>query len=173
MRIGLRTAAEDWQTARVTEEKTPVRAARAPWWLVAVLVVIAIGGGLGAGALLWAGEPARSPEPSNGDARTLPSSSCINLYFYSPDPDTAMLAAIDQLRGDPRFETRQGRDQEELFAEFKAIFAKQPELVKLASKEAMPASVRVKLRDSAPRAQTEEQLREAFPEATVVEGYCP
>ncbi|WP_436494177.1 permease-like cell division protein FtsX [Actinokineospora sp. HUAS TT18] len=60
------------------------------------------------------------------------------------DPCKGLRSALE---GDPAVESVQFENREQAFERFKRIFEAQPELVKLARPEALPASFRVKLKD--------------------------
>jgi hypothetical protein len=152
----------------------PVR--RPPWWLVAVLLVVALGAGFGAGALVWAGRveevyppgcPAMSQEQYDRCVRD------VVVYFDGSDPDPVMRAAAARLRDDERFESVREETREQAYARFKEVFADQPGLVDKARPEALPASVRLVVRKGSTGKQVEAALRAEFPDAEVtVQDAC-
>lgn len=150
---------------------------RPPWWLVAVLLVVALGAGLGAGALIWAGQVEKMYPPGYQALTPEQYDKCVRtvvLYFDDSDPDPDMRAAAARLRGDERFESVREETRQQAYAKFKETFADQPELVKLARPEALPAAVHLMVRAGTMAQQFEGELRVEFPEAEVnIQGFCP
>ena len=150
---------------------------RPPWWLVAVLLVIAVGAGFGGGALIWAGQVEKVYPPGYQALSPEKYDECVRsviLYFNDSDPDPDMRAAAAQLRDDERFETVQEETRQEAYVKFKEIFADQPELVELARPEALPAAVHLMVRKGTTAQQVEGELRGEFPDAEVtVQDFCP
>lgn len=149
-------------------ERPDARPRRAPWWLVAVLLVVAVGVGFGAGAWVWAGKityppgyPVLTAEQYDKCSRQ------VIIYFDGDDPDPAMRAAVEQLRGDGRFENVRGETRQEVYENFKERFAEQPELVQLARPEGLPATAYLMVRKGTLAKQVEGALRTEFPAATV------
>jgi cell division protein FtsX len=150
---------------------------RAPWWLVAVLLVVAVGAGFGAGALMWAGQVEKVYPPGYKALSPEQYDKCVRsviVYFDSEDPDPVMRAAAEELRDDPRFESVREETRQQAFERFKETFKDQPELVKLARPEALPASVQLMVRKGTTAKQAEPALRADFPDAEVsFQNWCP
>ncbi|RZS41313.1 hypothetical protein EV193_103635 [Herbihabitans rhizosphaerae] len=152
-----------------------------PWWVFAVALVLAAGVGFGIGALIWAGDPETMAEPyqPDGFVRLSPADydRCIRgvtVHFDGADTDDRMRAAATRLGEDPRFESVKPRTRAESWEEFKRIFANQPDLLKTARPESLPASVLLVVRENTTSKQVEPQLRAEFPDSKVVtQDMCP
>jgi hypothetical protein len=166
---------EDRPEAPAAPEPPDTKARRAPWWLVAVLLVLAVGVGVGAGAWVWAGRVTYPPGYPMLTAEQY--DECLRqatIYFDGDDPDPAMRAAVAQLRADDRFESVRGETRQESYEKFKETFAEQPELVKLARPEGLPATVYLMVREGSTAKQLESALRAEFPDAQLmIREWCP
>lgn len=67
----------------------------------------------------------------------------VQAYFDGPDADANMRVVADALRDDKQVAAIGTEDRQQAFARFKEIFKDQPELLKIARAEALPASVYV------------------------------
>lgn len=150
---------------------------RAPWWLVAVLLVVAVGAGFGVGALVWAGQVEKVYPPGYKALSPEQYDKCVRnviVYFDGDDPDPVMRAAAEELREDPRFESVREETRQQAFEHFKETFKDQPELVELARPEALPASVQLMVRKGGTAKQVEPELRADFPGAEIsYQNWCP
>lgn len=76
--------------------------------------------------------------------------------------------------GDPRFESVREETRQEAYERFKETFKSQPDLVKLARPEALPASVRVMVREGTTVKEHESSVKAEFPDADVmIREWCP
>jgi hypothetical protein len=145
--------------------------------LVAVLLVVAIGAGFGAGALIWAGRVEQVYPPGYKALTQEQYDKCVRsviVYFNGGDPDPTMRAAAARLRDDERFESVREETRQQAYVKFKKTFADQPDLVELARPEALPASVQLVVRKGSTGKQVEGALREEFPDAEVtLQDWCP
>ncbi|OZM71130.1 hypothetical protein CFN78_21955 [Amycolatopsis antarctica] len=152
--------------------------------MLALLVVVAAGAGIGVGALLWAGGPEtpvaeRPPAYPSGYVRLTPEEydRCVrevSVHFDGDAPDPVMRAAADRLRDDPRFESARPRTRQESYEEFRRVFADQPEVVALARPESLPATVILLVRRGGVGVRAQGDLRAEFPDAEVaVQKACP
>jgi cell division protein FtsX len=148
-----------------------------PWWLVAVVLVAAVGVGVGAGALIWAGQVERVYPPGYQALTPEQYDKCVRemiIYFDGQDPDPDMREAAAELRDDERFESVREETRQEAFERFKKIYKDQPELVKLARPEALPASVNVMVRKGDTAKDHKRAIEAAYPDAEVtVRDWCP
>jgi len=97
----------------------------------------------------------------------------VVAYFEQRSPDDPMRRAADKLRDDEKISTIDTQTQEEAYARFLVIFRDQPELTKLARKEALPASVSVLPVDGVSLNELATHLREVLTEADSVDtGGC-
>ncbi|GHE99742.1 hypothetical protein GCM10017786_36200 [Amycolatopsis deserti] len=147
------------------------RARRVPWWVFVLSIVLVAGAGIGIGALLWAGESSADRAAREAHDRCVHQ---VTVYFNSRNPDPAMSAAADQLRGDARFASVRGQTRQEGWAEFQRIFADQPDLLSKSRPEALPASVILMTRADTTAEQVAPEIRQRFPDAEVrTTGSCP
>ena len=150
---------------------------RPPWWLVAVLLVVALGAGIGAGAWIWAGQVEKVYPPGYHALSPEQYDKCVRqmiVYFDGPDPDQDMRAAAAELRDDSRFESVREETRQQAFKRFKEIYKDQPNLVDLARPEALPASVTLMVRKGTTGKQVKNALQAEFPDAEVtIQSFCP
>lgn len=150
---------------------------RAPWWMVAVLVVVALGAGVGVGALVWAGQVEQVYPPGYHALTPEQYDKCVrsmDVFFDGDDPDSVMRAAADKLRDDERFESVREETRQEAYEHFKEIFKDQPDLVDLARPEALPAAVHLMVRKGTTAKQVEKAMRAEFPGSEInVQSWCP
>lgn len=83
------------------------------------------------------------------------------------DTDAEMEAVAARLRNDDRVDAVSTQTKMQAYERFKYVFANQPDLVKLARPEALPASVWAEVRGPL-RAELADQLRSEFPDAQEV-----
>lgn len=131
-------------------------------WLIAVCALVLGAGAATAAFLLLGGDedipakpwvPPAAESPVGGGNEYLDEGAiqkyCLDrggkqtviAYFDGRDPDAAMNKAADALRDDERVASVKTETQQQAYVRFKEIFKEQPELVKLARPEALPASV--------------------------------
>ena len=96
----------------------------------------------------------------------------VVAYFDRPDPDAAMLQAAEELDGDERIASVETETQQETYEQFKKNFAQQPELVKLARQEAMPASLTLLPADGLHPGDLADALLDELPEIDSVGADC-
>jgi hypothetical protein len=65
----------------------------------------------------------------------------VRIEFEGADPDTPMLAAADRLRQDKQVVAIRTQTRPQAFEEFQRVFKDQPDLLKIARPEALPASI--------------------------------
>jgi FtsX extracellular domain len=144
--------------------------------VVAILLVVAVGGGFGAGALVWAGQVEKVYPPGYPSLSAEQYEKCVRtvvIYFTGPDPDPVMRAAAAELRDDERFESVREETRQQAYTRFKEIFADQPELVELARPDALPASVTLLVRKGSTAERVVGALRMEYPEAEVADqNFC-
>ncbi|MEU0509531.1 permease-like cell division protein FtsX [Amycolatopsis sp. NPDC006125] len=133
-------------------------------WVFVLSLVLAVGAGLGGGALLWAGE---SPADRQAAEARDQCEHQITVYFNGTDPDPVMSAAADRLRGDARFASVRTQTRLEAWAEFKRIFADDPDLLSKSRPEALPAAVVLMTRPDTTPEQVAPDLVQLFPGAEV------
>ncbi len=133
-------------------------------WVFVLSLVLAVGAGLGGGALPWAGE---SPADRQAVEARDQCEHQITVYFNGTDPDPVMSAAADRLRGDARFASVRTQTRLEAWAEFKRIFADDPDLLSKSRPEALPAAVVLMTRPDTTPEQVAPDLEQLFPGAEV------
>ncbi|OXM74396.1 MULTISPECIES: permease-like cell division protein FtsX [Amycolatopsis] len=141
-----------------------------PWWVFVLSLVLAAGAGVGIGALLWAGDSPADRMAKEAHDRCVHE---ITVNFTGRNPDPAMTAAADRLRGDARFASVRTRTQQETWAEFQRTFADRPDLLDKARPEALPASLILMTRADTTAEQVAPAVRQQFPDAEVLAtGSC-
>ncbi|MEU0462733.1 permease-like cell division protein FtsX [Amycolatopsis sp. NPDC006131] len=151
-------------TDRPVAAAVPRRTRSIPVWVFVLSLVLAVGAGLGGGALLWAGE---SPADRQAAEARDQCEHQITVYFNGTDPDPVMSAAADRLRGDARFASVRTQTRLEAWAEFKRIFADEPDLLSKSRPEALPAAVVLMTRPDTTPEQVAPDLEQLFPGAEV------
>lgn len=150
---------------------------RVSWWVVAAAFVVAVGVGVGAGALVWAGQVEHVYPPGYHALTPEQYDKCVRemtIYFDGQDPDPQMRAAAAELRDDERFEGVREETRQQAFERFKEIYKNQPDLVKLARPQAMPASVHVMVRKGDTAKDRKSAIEATFPDAEVmIQDWCP
>lgn len=147
------------------------------WWVVAAAFVVTVGVGVGVGALVWAGRVEHVYPPGYQALTPEQYDKCVRemtIQFDGGDPDPAMRAAAAQLRDDERFEGVREETRQQAFKHFKELFKSQPDLVKLARPEALPAAVYVMVRQGDTAKDRKSAVEATFPDAeVVVRDWCP
>ncbi|HVK26025.1 MAG TPA: permease-like cell division protein FtsX [Actinokineospora sp.] len=86
------------------------------------------------------------------------------------DTDAEMQATETALRSDQRVAATKTETKQQAYERFKVIFKDQPDLVKLARPEALPASVWIDVAPGVKRTELAEELRTRFPKAQEVQA---
>lgn len=145
--------------------------------MVAAVIVVAVGLGVGAGALVWAGQVERVYPPGVHALTPEEYDKCVRrmtVAFDSVDPDSEMRAAAEDIRRTEWVESVREETQQQAYEHFKELFKDQPELVRLARPEAMPASVYIMVRKGDTAKAREREMKATYPEASVtVTDWCP
>jgi hypothetical protein len=145
--------------------------------MVVAAVVVAVGLGVGAGAVIWAGQVERVYPPGVHALTPEEYDKCMRrmtVAFGSADPDSEMRAAAVDIRDLEWVESVREETQQQAYEHFKELFKEQPELVRLARPEAMPASVYLMVRKGDTAKARKRQMEASYPEADVtVMDWCP
>lgn len=141
---------------------------KAIWWAAAVAVLVLAGAAVVTFVLVDSPEPAAAAGP---DACSTSGPQQVIAYFEN---DADLRAAARKLRDDDRIAARDTQTKREAFARFKILFADQPELVKLARPEAMPASLWLLPAEGTTPADLVEWVRDTLPVVdSVATVRCP
>ncbi|MGH3759823.1 permease-like cell division protein FtsX [Actinophytocola sp.] len=138
------------------------------WWAAAVTVLVLVGAAVVVFVLTGSPQPAAAGPDACSSG---PGPQQVVVYF---DEDAEMRTAAKKLRDDDRIVGLDTETKRETWERFKAIFADQPELVKLARPEAMPASLWLLPAEGTTPADLADQMRDELPKADSVKGVpCP
>jgi cell division protein FtsX len=132
-------------------------------WIIAAVAVVAAGVVIVVVLINQDGNPPAAPAPP-----APPCSDEITVYVHT---DAEMQQIADTLRGDNRIGRLTTETKAEAFERFKETFKGQPELVKLARVEAIPATVKVLPAGGITSRDLADQLRTAYPSAQGVQNF--
>jgi hypothetical protein len=141
---------------------------KAIWWAAAAAALVLTGAAVVTFVLVDSPEPAAAGPDACSSG---PGPKQVSAYF---DDDAGMRAAARKLRDDGRISGLDTETKRDAWERFKVLFADQPELVKLARPEAMPASVWLLPAAGTTPKDRAERLRDELPAAdSVTTVSCP
>lgn len=128
---------------------------------VVMAAVLGIVGIAGTGLVVWS--PWSSPQTS---ARPCVKPDEVDVYFTS---DNQMNQAVGQVRAEHPDATVTGQTQQQTFEEYKRMFADQPDVLKLARPDGLPAVVKVVPNPGVPAGPVGDALSKQFPPPAKIE----